>query len=134
MNHTKKVAVSVGAFHKQITPPKKSFMTCNDAACCFKAKKNSTCCRVENSNKPIRVGVASYLPLERSIKLLDKEDRKKIIIVGQEYKNADYLYSNLMSEVDKTNNDKYKIPNNFSKVSEFVIDGVKVYEMYKKIN
>ena len=89
---------------------------------------------LENSNKPIRVGVASYLPLERSIKLLDKEDRKKIIIVGQEYKNADYLYSNLMSEVDKTNNDKYKIPNNFSKVSEFVIDGVKVYEMYKKIN
>ena len=87
---------------------------------------------LENGTKPIMIGVASYLPLERSTKLLDAEDRKKIIIVGQEYKVADYLYSNLMSDVDKSNNDKYIIPENFFKINEFVLDGITVYEMYKK--
>ena len=89
---------------------------------------------LEKSKNPIMIGTASYLPLERSTKLLDKKDRKRIIIVGQEYKNADYLYSNFMSEVDKNNNDKYKIPNNFSKIGEFILDDITVYEVYKKNN
>ena len=89
---------------------------------------------LEKDKKPIKIGVASFLPLERSIKLLDKEDRKKIKIVGQEYQNADYLYSNFMSEVDKSSNDKYKIPNNFSKINEFILDNIKIYEVYKKNN
>ena len=88
--------------------------------------------KLEKDGKPIRIGVASYLPLERSIKLLDKKDRKRIIIVGQEYEIADYLYSNLMSEVDKNNNDKYEIPSNFSKINEFILDGITIYEVYKK--
>ena len=89
---------------------------------------------LEKDKKAIKIGVASFLPLERSVKLLDKEDRKKIIIVGQEYQNADYLYSNFMSEVDKSSNDKYKIPNNFSKINEFILDNIKIYEVYKKNN
>ena len=89
---------------------------------------------IEKKIDPIKIGVASYLPLERSIKLLDKNERKKIEIVGQEYENAHYLYSNLISEVDKRYNDKYKIPSNFSKISEFVIEGITVYEIYKKVN
>ena len=89
---------------------------------------------LEKDKIPIKIGVASFLPLERSIKLLDKEDRKKIEIVGQEYQNADYLYSNFMSEVDKSSNDKYKIPNNFSKINEFILDNIKIYEVYKKNN
>ena len=64
----------------------------------------------------------------------DKKDRKKIKIVGQEYQNADYIYTNFMSEVDKNSNDKYKIPNNFSKINEFILDNIKVYEVYKKNN
>ena len=78
------------------------------------------------------IGVASYLPLERSIKLLDKEDRERIVIVGQEYENAHYIYSNFMSEVDKNFDDKYKIPSNFTKIDEFVLDDIKVYEVFKK--
>ena len=80
------------------------------------------------------IGVASFLPLERSIKLLDKEDRKKIQIVGQEYQNADYLYSNFMSEVDKSSNDKYEIPNNFSKIDELIVNDTIVYQVFKKNN
>ena len=89
---------------------------------------------LEQDKDIIKIGVASYLPLERSLKLLDQKDRKKIIIVGQDFESADYLYSNFTSEVDKYSNDKYKIPSNFIKVSEFVVDNIKVYEAFKKKN
>ena len=88
--------------------------------------------KIEQNKEKIIIGVASYLPLERSIKLLDKEDREKIIVIGQEYQKSDYLYSNLISDVDKSDNDKYKIPKNFSKINEFILDGIKIYEVYKK--
>ena len=89
---------------------------------------------LEKNKNPIIIATASFLPLERSLKLLDSKDRDKIKIVGQEYQNADYLYSNFISEVDKTSNDKYKIPDNFYKIDEFIIDNIKVYEVYKKNN
>ena len=37
-----------------------------------------------------------------------------------------------MSEVDKNFDDKYKIPSNFTKIDEFVLDDIKVYEVFKK--
>ena len=89
---------------------------------------------LEKSKDMIKIGVASYLPLERSLKLIDQKDRKKIVIVGQDFQSADYLYSNFTSEVDKYSNDKYKIPSNFIKVNEFVVDNIKVYEAFKKRN
>ena len=87
---------------------------------------------MEKNKNLIKIGTASYVSLHRSLKLLDKKERKRIIIVGQEYQNADYLYSNFMSEVDKKYNDKYKIPNNFSKINSFVLDNITVYEVFKK--
>ena len=76
--------------------------------------------------------MASWYPLHRSIKLLDKKDRKKINIVGQDFQKADYIYSNFISEVDKNINDKYKIPSDFTKISEFILDNIIVYEVFKK--
>ncbi len=87
---------------------------------------------IEKDKNYISVASASYLPLERSKKLLNEKDRKKINIVGQDYQNADYIYTNFTSEVDKKYDDKYKIPSNFSKINTFVIDNVVVYEVYKK--
>ena len=80
--------------------------------------------------------VGGYLlkQLLKKRKEIEIKTGKKIEIVGQEYENAHYLYSNLISEVDKRYNDKYKIPSNFSKISEFVIEGITVYEIYKKVN
>ena len=34
---------------------------------------------LENENVPIKIGIASFLPLERSVKLLNTKDREKII-------------------------------------------------------
>tara|TARA_Y100001960_G_scaffold116563_1_gene124874 strand:- start:198 stop:596 length:399 start_codon:yes stop_codon:yes gene_type:complete len=87
---------------------------------------------LEKNKNVINIGVASWYPLHRSIKLLDKENRKKINIVGQDYQKADYIYSNFMSEVDKNINDKYKIPSDFTKISKFVLDNITVYEVFKK--
>ena len=89
---------------------------------------------LEKTKSSISIGVASYLPLERSIKMLDKNEGKKIQIVGQTFQKADYIYSNFISEVDKNFNDKYKIPSNFTKIDKFIIDGVLIYEVFKKNN
>jgi hypothetical protein len=89
---------------------------------------------LEKNKNPIKIGVASFLPLERSLKLLSKEKKEKIIIVGQDYEKADYIYTVFISEVDINGNDKYKIPSNFTKIDEFILDGIKVYEIFKKTN
>jgi len=89
---------------------------------------------LEKNNKLIKIGTASYLPLERSTKLLNEKDRKKISIIGQNFQDADYLFTNFMSEVDKNSDDKYKIPDNFSKIDELIINDTVVYQVFKKYN
>ena len=80
----------------------------------------------------IKICVASYLPLERSLKMFDVESSKKIIIVGQDYKNADYIFNNNISEVNKNVNQKYNIPNNFKLINEFFVNGFMIYQIYQK--
>ena len=80
----------------------------------------------------IFVGVASYLPLERSAYLLENKERKIINIVGQNYSEADYIYTNFIYEEGKYKDFKYKIPENFTLIYDFKIDGFKIYEVYKK--
>tara|TARA_B100000586_G_C19819629_1_gene305756 strand:- start:173 stop:577 length:405 start_codon:yes stop_codon:yes gene_type:complete len=86
---------------------------------------------LEKNKSTINVGVAAFLPIERSLELLNKNESKRIKIIGQEYKYADYIFKNNISEVDRNINNKYNIPNNFIKIDEFVIDGVLLYEIYK---
>ena len=80
----------------------------------------------------INIGVASYLPLERSLVLLNNEQKKRLKLVGQNYQMADYIFNTNISEVDKNINTKYNIPKNFIKISEFKIENSLVYEIYKK--
>ena len=89
---------------------------------------------LEKNKNLIKIGTASFLPLERSTKLLSEKDRKRISIIGQNFQDADYLYTNFISEVDKNSNDKYKIPNNFSKIDEFILNSTIVYQVFKKNN
>ena len=71
-----------------------------------------------NKDKKIIVSVASYLPLERSLALLKKNDRNRIKIVGQEYLISDYIFTNNISEVNKNFDNKYNIPKKFIKVDK----------------
>ena len=86
---------------------------------------------LEKNKSTINIGVASFLPIQRSLELLDKNESKRIKIIGQEYKDADYIFKNNISEVDKNINNKYNIPNNFIKIDEFIVDGALLYEVYK---
>ncbi len=87
----------------------------------------------DNKGKQVNVGVASFTPLHRGLEGIDRKSRKTINLVGQNYKNADFIYKNNISEVNFRLNKKYKIPNNFDKVYELKINGTKIYEIYKKI-
>ena len=87
----------------------------------------------KNQNSEIiNIGVASYLPLERSMQMINKSLRKKVRIVGQNYLEADYIFNNNISEVNKFNNNKYKVPNDFKLIEKFSINEFLIYEMYEK--
>ena len=88
--------------------------------------------KIDKSEGQINVGVASFVPLERSLELLDEKSKKKFKIIGQNYKESDYIFRNNISEVNMNYNKKYDVPENFKKIDDFSIKGFIVYEIYKK--
>ena len=88
----------------------------------------------EKEKQRIVVAVASFLPLERSLALLNEDNKNKFKIVGRNYHEADYIFTNFITEVGKFKNYKYEIPKNFSLESEFFIDNIKIYQIYKRSN
>ena len=87
----------------------------------------------ENNKSKVRIANASYVSLWRSLVLLDKDAKNRIEFVGQDYKNADYIFTNFNSEVNMRVNSKYSIPKNFQLVDSFYVNKIKVYDIYKKI-
>ncbi len=88
----------------------------------------------EKDKEKIIIGVAAFLPLERSLALFDENIKSKFKIVGQDYQDADYIFTNFITDVGKYKKNKYQIPDNFFSVEEFFVDGIKIYEVYKKSN
>ena len=88
----------------------------------------------ENKERKMRIAVASHTPLHRGLESLDVNLRERFEVIGQNYKNADFIYKNNISEVNSNLNKKYNIPMNFVKTYELNINGVKVYEIYKNKN
>ena len=87
----------------------------------------------EEVDFPIKVSVNSWYPLWRMTELLDEEEREKILVFGNDKKkDAEYLYSNRIYDVDKKYHKKYDIPANFKKIEVFEIDNTIIYEVYKK--
>lgn len=87
---------------------------------------------IENETEQIKIATASWVPLNRTLDIYSDKNKKKIKLVNQKFDSADYIYTNNISEVDKTANDKYNIPKNFKKFYELVIDGAVIYTAYKK--
>tara|TARA_B100000963_G_C22399801_1_gene568298 strand:- start:230 stop:730 length:501 start_codon:yes stop_codon:yes gene_type:complete len=88
--------------------------------------------KINKSEGKINVGVASFVPLERSLELLDKKTKNKFKIIGQNYKESDFIFRNNVSEVNMNYDKKYDVPKNFKKIDDFSIKGFIVYEIYKK--
>ena len=87
----------------------------------------------ENKEKKIKIAVASHTPLHRSLEGVKFDIRKKFEVIGQNYQNADFIYKNNISEVNSKLNKKYNIPVNFVKIFELNLNGVKIYEIFKRI-
>jgi len=87
----------------------------------------------DNKGQKMNIAVASHTPLHRSLEGIDSDLRKNFLVVGQEYKKADFIYKNNISEVNSNLNKKYNIPNNFVKIYELNVNGVKIYEIFKNI-
>ena len=81
----------------------------------------------------LNIATASWTPLEDARSLISKNDWKRLNFVGTEFENADFIYSNFYYEVNTTFNKKYKIPKNFSLYKTLIIDGTRIYSIYKKI-
>ena len=84
-----------------------------------------------DKRKKIKIAVASHTPLQRGLEAFPVNIQKRFEIVGQEYVIADYIYKNNISEVNINLNKKYEIPKNFSKIYEFNIKKLLIYEVYK---
>ena len=82
----------------------------------------------------VNIGVASWVPIQRSLALFDDQIKKRINVVGQDFEKADYIFSNNITEVNSAVNKKYEIPKNFQKIDELVIKNILVYEVYKRNN
>ena len=81
----------------------------------------------------VKIATASWTPLEDAKFQIDKASRDRLIFLGtSNKKEANYIYSNHFYEVDINTNNKYKIPENFSVYKELIIDGSKIYTIYKK--
>ena len=85
------------------------------------------------NNKKIRVANASWTPMHNGRDMLYKNDKDKLIFVGQEYDNADYIYTNYIYKSNEKYNKNFKIPDNFRKVIDYKIDKILIYSIYEKV-
>tara|TARA_B100001250_G_C19395025_1_gene612258 strand:+ start:158 stop:469 length:312 start_codon:yes stop_codon:yes gene_type:complete len=88
----------------------------------------------DSDNKKINIANASFVPFKNGADLLDDNIKEKFKFVGNEYDKADYIYTNLIYEIDISYNDKYNIPNNFILFKSLSIDSIDIYKIYKKRN
>ncbi len=82
----------------------------------------------------VNIGVASFTDLNLSKNIFEKKIRDNFVIVGQMYEKADYIINNFQYEINPKYNKKYKIPKNFTKISEVRRGNVTISEIYKKNN
>ena len=86
----------------------------------------------QDDRENIKIGVNSWYPLWRMKELLSKEDKKRITIVHNNLDEADYIYSNRIYNVNKKISKKFKLDDNFILDKQLIIDGIIVYEVFKK--
>lgn len=86
----------------------------------------------KSNNQVISIANASFLPYYRIQDVIRLYQKPKLLFVGQEYEKADYIYNSFVYEVDPKFNKKYQIPDNFDLIYTLKVDGIIVYELFKK--
>jgi len=80
----------------------------------------------------VNIANASFVPYYRIKDALSQSDKARVNFVGTEYNKADFIYDNYVYEVDPKYSKKYNIPSNFKKVYQLELNGIKMYEIYKR--
>ena len=78
------------------------------------------------------IGTASWTLLEDARSMISKKHWERLNFVGTEFEKANFIYSNYYYEVNTNYNKKYEIPQNFSLYKTLIIDGTRIYSIYKK--
>ena len=52
---------------------------------------------IEKDTKLVKIANASWTPLHRTLEIYRKDEREKIKLVNQNYKDANYIYTNHIS-------------------------------------
>ncbi len=86
----------------------------------------------EKGKQKIYVGNASWTPFRNGKDILTDDKKERFIFVGQEFDEADYIYTNYIYKNDEKYNKNYKIPSEFKKIKEFFIEDVNVFSVYKR--
>ena len=85
----------------------------------------------KDRNEVIKIGSAGPISLENSMKILERKKRERILITPND--NADYIIDNYINWHGKYKKKRYKIPENFKKFDEIIVNKIKILTIYKKI-
>jgi len=82
---------------------------------------------------PLKISNASLVDLNKVKIFLDKKDRNKIQLIGNQNKEtADYIYTNFYYITQSKTDKKWTIPEGFKSIIRFELDGLLISEVYKK--
>ena len=85
----------------------------------------------KDKNKKIYIANSSWNPMYNGKDMLKKSDQNKLVFVGQEFSQADYIYTNYIYKSDKKYSNKNYIPKKFKKIKDMKVDNVMIYTIYK---
>ena len=77
-----------------------------------------------------KIAVASHTPLHRSLGLTSEQ--RKILLLLVKITMKQILFIKIIFPVNSKLNKKYDIPDNFVKIYELKMHGIKIYEIFEK--
>ena len=83
-------------------------------------------------NDKLVIGTASFTNLNLSKKMLSSNLKNKIILSGQDYENADFIFNNNIFETNPKFDNKYVVPKTFKKYKALKKGNILINEFYKK--
>lgn len=86
----------------------------------------------KNKKRIIYIGNASWTPMHNGKDMLVEPNKQKLKFIGQDFKQADYIYTNYIYKSDEKNNKNYRIPKNFNKIKELKKGNILIYRIYKR--
>ena len=88
---------------------------------------------MSDKSNEIKIGINSWYPLWRMKELLPEIEEKRVVFVYDDIKNADYVYSNKIYNVNVKLSDKFSLDDTFTLYKQHFVDGILIYEVHKKI-